>query len=84
MCCYDIGHVDYNAGLFNILLPAGELGMAFNISITDDNILENVEEFNLTINSTSLPNRILNGDIQQTAIFITDDDGKVKPKNDDY
>ena len=58
--------------------------MAFNISITDDNILENVEEFNLTINSTSLPNRILNGDIQQTAIFITDDDGKVKPKNDDY
>ena len=58
--------------------------MAFNISITDDNILENVEEFNLTINSTSLPNRILNGDIQQTAISITDDDGKVKPKNDDY
>ena len=51
--------------------------MAFNISITDDNILENIEKFNLTINSTSLPNRILNGDIQQTAIFIADDDGKL-------
>ena len=51
--------------------------MAFNISITDDNILENIEKFNLTINSTSLPNRILNRDIQQTTIFITDDDGKL-------
>ena len=50
--------------------------MKFNISITDDNILENNEEFNLTIISTSLPDRIFDGDIQQTTIFIADDDGK--------
>ena len=50
--------------------------MEFNISITDDNILENVEEFNLTISLTSLPDRIFNRDIQQTTIFIADDDGK--------
>ena len=68
--------MDYNAGLFTIILPAGEFRMEFNISITDDNILENDEEFNLTIISTSLPDRLLDGGIQQTTIFIADDDGK--------
>ena len=50
--------------------------MLFNVSITDDDILEMVEKFNLTIGSTSLPTRIFSGDIQQTTVFITDNDGK--------
>ena len=50
--------------------------MMFNVSITDDNILEMVEEFNLTIISTSLSTRIFSDDIQQTTVFITDNDGK--------
>ena len=50
--------------------------MMFNVSITDDNILEMVERFNLTISSTSLPSRIFSDDIEQTTVFITDNDGK--------
>ena len=50
--------------------------MMFNVSITDDSILEMVEKFNLTISSTSLPSRIFSDDIQQTTVFITDNDGK--------
>ena len=50
--------------------------MMFNVSITDDVILEMIENFNLTISSTSLSTRIFSGDIQQTTIFITDNDGK--------
>ena len=50
--------------------------MMFNVSITDDNILEMVEKFNLTISFTSLSSRIFSDDIQQTTVFITDNDGK--------
>ena len=50
--------------------------MMFNVSITDDVILEMIEKFNLTISFTSLSTRIFSGDIQQATIFITDNDGK--------
>ena len=81
MYCYYIGDVDYNAGLYNVTLynvtfPAGDVRVMFNVSITDDNILEMVEKFNLTISSTSLPSRIFSDDIEQTTVFITDNDGK--------
>ena len=75
-----VGDVDYNAGLYNITSSAGDVRVMFNISITDDDILEMVEKFNLTISSTLLPTRIFTGDIQQTTVFITDNDGKYKLK----
>ena len=54
--------------------------MMFNVSITDDDILEMVEKFNVTVSSTSLPTRIFTGDIQQTTVLITDNDGKCQLK----
>ena len=71
-----IGDVDYDAGLYSVMFSAGEVRVSFNISITDDNILEVTEEFNLTIISNSLPTRIFNGSIKQTTVFIIDNDGK--------
>ena len=76
MYCYYVGNVDYNAGLYNVTFPAGGVRVMFNISITDDNILEMVEKFNLTISSPSLRSRIFSDDIEQTTVFITDNDGK--------
>ena len=73
------GDVDYN-GLGNITFSAGDVRVMSNVSITDDNILEMVEKFNLTISSTSLPIRILMDDIQQTTVLITDNDGKCQRK----
>ena len=73
------GDVDYN-GLGNITFSAGDVRVMFNVSITDDNILEMIEKFNLTISSTSLPIRIFMGDIQQITVLITDNDGKCQLK----
>ena len=73
------GDVDYN-GLDNITFSAGDVRVMFNVSITDDDILEMVEKFNVTISSTSLPTRIFTGDFQQTTVLITDNDGKCQLK----
>lgn len=70
------GGVDYNGGLYNITFFPWIVRTTFNISITDDSILEINEEFSLTINSTSLPTRIFSGNIQRTTILIADNDGK--------
>ena len=74
-----VGDVDHK-GLDNITFSAGDVRVMFNVSITDDDIFEMVEKFNLTISSTSLPIRIFMGDIQQTTVLITDNDGKCQLK----
>ena len=48
----------------------------FDISITTDNLLEGNEIFYLTIDSSSLPNNVIIGDIGITTILILDDDRK--------
>ena len=48
-----------------------------NISIFDDNLLEDDETFNVTIDSSSLPSNVIIVDDASTAIVtILDDDGK--------
>ena len=74
-----VGDVDHN-GLDNITFSAGDVRVMFNVSITDDDILEMVEKFNLTISSTSLLIRIFIGDIYQSTVLITDNDGKCQLK----
>ena len=70
-----VGGVDYNAGLSNVMISAGDVRVTFNILINDDNILEATEEFNLTISSIS-SSRIFASSIQQATIFIIDNDSK--------
>ena len=53
------GDDDYKPGTFNITIPAGEIQVPFNISIIDNNALEANESFSLTIDSSSLPSRVL-------------------------
>ena len=74
-----VGDVVHN-GLDNITFSAGDVRVMFNVSTTDDDILEMVEKFNLTISSTSLPTRIFIGDIYQTTVLIIDNDGKCQLK----
>ena len=50
--------------------------MPFKISLTDDNILEEVENFFLTISYSSLPNDVTIGDPSLTIITIMDNDCK--------
>lgn len=72
----NIGGADYNAGPYNIMIPAGETRVLFNVTIIDDNIYEDLEQFFLTIPTTqSLPDGIYFGNNLTTLIFIENDDG---------
>jgi len=46
-----------------------------DISITDDNILEDDEDFTITIRGGSLPNRVTRGGTDQATVTIMDDEG---------
>ena len=71
-----VGGVDYDVGLYSVMISAGDVRVTFNINITDDNILETTEEFDLTISSISL-SRIFASNIQQATVFVIDNDGKL-------
>lgn len=47
----------------------------FNITLLDDNLLEEIEKFNLTIIESSLPNGIFRGQHIQASVMIVDNDG---------
>ena len=68
--------VDYNSGPYDITIPAGITISSFNISIIDDNIYEQHEEFYLTIDQSSLFNGIIVGSPNRTVMKILDDDRK--------
>jgi len=57
-----------------VIFISGETNYVLNISIIDDNLLEPVESFNLTIESLSGDATI--GNLDHTAISIFDNDGE--------
>ena len=50
--------------------------ISFDISILDDNILEENEDFYLIIIAESLPNDIILGDANMSRVTIVDDDSE--------
>ena len=64
--------------MYTINLNAGSINEMFNVSIIDDNILEDDEAFSLIINATSLPNKVTVGDPSVVTVTIMDNDGKLK------
>ena len=76
--CYCIGNVDFYIGPYVFTIPPGITSIAFNTKvIKDDDILEESENFYLTINSSSLPNDITTGNPFQATVVIMDDDCKL-------
>ena len=69
--------MDYDSGPYNITFPAGTTSVPFSVSITDDNILENNENFLLTVDLSSLPDNITAIDPYQATVTIVDKDGKL-------
>ena len=67
--------VDYHAGPYDIKFPVEVTRFPLNVTIVNDNILENNETFNVTINSSSLPSNVRVGDPGQATVIIRDDDG---------
>ena len=78
------GGVDYESGPYRVTILAGQLSVQFDIAIKDDNILEGNENFDLTINATSLPDCVVVTGPNQATITILDNDGKYHNKTYNY
>ena len=74
-----VGGSDYDAGPYNITIPAGKIHVPFNITIMNDNMHEEIEWFELYIPTTqNLPDRIYFGKNLTTNSSIDDNDGMGK------
>ena len=51
--------------------------MTFNVSINNDNILEDNEEFSLIINNTSLPSCVITNSSGRSTVIVRDDDSEL-------
>jgi len=69
------GGEDYKFEPYNVTFPAGVTAKSLNVTIVDDNILENNETFNLRI-SSQLPNRVNLNNTNQITVTIEDNDGE--------
>ena len=67
--------MDYTSGSYSVTFPAGVMSVPFSISINDDNIFENNENFILTINP-SLPTGVMVDNPGQATVTIVDNDCK--------
>ena len=67
--------MDYTSGPYTVTFPAGSTTATFNVPITEDMILEGLENFTLTINS-SLPDGVTRGTPSEATVNIVDNDSK--------
>ena len=68
--------VDYDSGIYTVTFPAGLTSIPFDISINDDNILEDDEDFTVSIISNTLPDRVTRGSTGRASVIIVDNDGE--------
>ena len=68
------GGVDYDSGLYTVTFTAGETSASFNVPINDDNILEDDEDFTLTVIESTLPAEVTRGDPFRATVTIQDND----------
>ena len=73
---YFIANDDYSPGPYEVTFMAGIINASFCVYILNDLTLEKDENFNLTINASSLPNNVSVDDPDQARVTIIDDDGK--------
>ena len=69
--------MDYGSGPYTVVIPAGMTNATFEIPITDDMILENNEDFVITINGTALPPGVTPTDPDEATVTIMDNDRKL-------
>ena len=68
--------MDYNSGLYTVQFDVGLLSATLNISINNDDIFEDNEMFSISIDSSSLPNRVTIGNHSQSTVTIIESVGK--------
>ena len=73
---YTLGNNDYDSGPYTVYFIARKTDASFNITIKDNDELENIEIFYISINSSTLPHNINIFSPSQATVNISDDDGK--------
>ena len=73
------GGVDFVSEQFQLNFPAGERRANFNVTIVDDNVIENMESFQLLL---SIPNDLTSKGVQvgpnsAATVTIMDNDGEL-------
>ena len=66
------GGEDYGSGSYQVTFTSGETISSFDVPIADDNVAEEDETIDLTIQSTSLPNGVSATNPSQANITIMD------------
>ena len=75
LCLYsNVTGSDYNFGPYSVAFPIGSTNASFNITIIDDNVLEDDEMFNISI--TSITNGHIVGTPAVATVTILDTTGK--------
>ena len=72
---YTIDGEDYSGGQMTIIVPAGVMTLTFTVAITNNDIMECVETFTVTISSVTTCGVTMGSD-SSTVVRITDDDSK--------
>jgi len=68
---------DYQLGVYNVTLSARMSRILISVTIKDDTILEQQEEFKLTILSHSLSDSLVIGSPNEAIVTIIDNDCKL-------
>ena len=68
--------MDYTSGPYPITIPANMTSVPFNVTINDDDILENNEDFDVIIVPGSLPpDGVSRGNPGRATVTIVNNDG---------
>ena len=68
--------VDFYFAPLYISFPTGVVKVAFNVTISEDTILEYNESFSVGVDPLTLPSKITIGSSSHTIVTILNDDGK--------
>ena len=66
--------MDYTSGPYSVTFPANYTDVSLNITINDDDIPEEKENFALIIDPSSLPRHVNVGNLSRVTVTIMDDD----------
>ena len=69
------GGVDYDSGPYTVTFNAGQTSASIDVPINNDNILEDDEDFILTIMAGTLPDGVTRDGDGQATVTIIDDEG---------
>ena len=70
--------MDYTSGPYTVTFPAGVTIIPFDVPIIDDKTSEDVENFMLAINQTSLPTDVSHHTPSKATVNIVDNERKYK------